>query len=559
MHNHSTYTNKTPSAGLGIYLLAEGLLKESVLQTAIAEADKQACCLTQYLVQEHILSSEQILSCCAKYFAIPIFDKMQFDATIFADTALKPELMIRLIRYHVIPLYRDNSTLYLGITDPTNQLALNSISFLTNLSIIPRLISEADYQKFLTAYKKQKGTDYQLENTLLQMSSSQENTNEDLDATEEESPISEFLSHLFNDAIQQHISDIHIESFSESCRIRFRRDGLLYEATTVPIHLAARIITRLKILSSLNIAEKRLPQDGRLQLTAFPGLDVRINTCPTLYGEKIVLRLLNTNHIKLNINDLGMHQSQEALFISYLTQAQGLILVTGPTGSGKTISLYSALNYLNQIERNISTVEDPIEIELPGINQININLRIGFDFAIALKALLRQDPDVIMLGEIRDLQTAIMAFQAAQTGHLVLSTLHTNSAIESLNRLYAMGVPSFYFKDSLSLIIAQRLIRKLCVQCREPIIAMHSNMSANAKGCEYCHHGYAGRTGIFELLAITPEVSDLFNSHFQTKHINKMLKRTNFLALHQHGMEKVSAGITTLTELKRVIGYSLVE
>src|SRR3990167_11373159 len=274
------------------------------------------------------------------------------------------------------------------------------------------------------------------------------------------------VNRLLQDAILNHASDIHIEPYHQHCRIRFRSDSLLHEVATFPSPLAMQMITRLKIMANLNIAERRLPQDGHISLQNDHKIDIRISTCPTLFGEKIVLRLLNSSAIKSDIHQLGLTDTQQQLFLNKLKQPQGLILVTGPTGSGKTITLYSALHYLNKPEKNISTVEDPVEIQLPGINQVNINTKINLHFSTVLRTLLRQDPDIIMIGEIRDPETADIAIQAAQTGHLVLSTLHTNSAIETLTRLHAMKILAYNLAGSLSLIIAQRLIRTLCAHCK---------------------------------------------------------------------------------------------
>lgn len=310
------------------------------------------------------------------------------------------------------------------------------------------------------------------------------------------SAVIEYVDQLLNEAILKHISDIHIEPYEDYCRIRLRRNGLLYEAANIPIHLANQVIMRLKVMAQLNTAEKRLPLDGRLQInTAFKN-DIRINTCPTLFGEKAVLRILDTKQINLDINSLGMTDFQKEIFLKKLSHPQGLILVTGPTGSGKTMTLYSALRHLNQIEKNIVTIEDPVEIELTGINQTNINPRIGLDFSITLRTLLRQDPDIIMIGEIRDVETATIALQAAQTGHLVLSTLHTNNAAEVLSRLHSMGIATHYLMNSISLIIAQRLIRTLCQHCKK------LDNTPTHKGCGHCHHGYSNRIGIFELLSL---------------------------------------------------------
>jgi type IV pilus assembly protein PilB len=345
--------------------------------------------------------------------------------------------------------------------------------------------------------------------------------NQTVDITD--APVIEFVDELIQNAILQHVSDIHIEPYNNHCRIRYRRDGLLSETATISTHLSNQVCMRLKIMSHLNIAEKRLPQDGRMHILDKKKIDIRINTCPTLFGEKIALRILDTKSQPLSIETLGMTKEQLSLFQHYLAKPQGLIIVTGPTGSGKTITLYSALHYLNTIEKNISTIEDPIEIELMGINQISINPKIGFDFQSALRTLLRQDPDILMIGEIRDKETANMAVQAAETGHLVLTTLHTNNAATAISRLESLGVNTSHLLQSTPLIIAQRLIRSHCTMCR------------GAK-CEHCLQGYAGRTGIFELL-----MPSNTNSHCN-------------LSLLDSGLLKVANDISSMSEITRVLG-----
>ncbi len=354
-------------------------------------------------------------------------------------------------------------------------------------------------------------------------------------------PLIKLVDQTIKNAILQEASDIHIEPFDHSCRIRYRRDGILHEVTQIPSHLAVRFITRLKVIAKLDITERRLPQDGRFQLY---DVDIRMNTCPTLFGEKVVLRLLNANKIALDISTLGFSDEQKKLFIENITRPQGMIIITGPTGSGKTVTLYSALNYLNSIEKNISTVEDPIEIQLEGINQININSKIGLKFSTVLRTLLRQDPDIIMLGEIRDEETARIAIQAAQTGHLVLATLHTNSAIEAITRLRSIGISSHDIITSVSLIISQRLLRKLCHHCKLLENPHH--------GCTQCLNGYQGRIGIYEFFPMTEYLTELvlMNNITAFRHF---MKDNGFSTLYESGMKLVRQGITSIDELKRVV------
>lgn len=354
-------------------------------------------------------------------------------------------------------------------------------------------------------------------------------------------PMIHFVNNILHQAIQHSASDIHIEPLAMYCRIRLRRDGLLQEMTNVPSHLVPRFLTRLKVMANLDIAERRLPQDGRieLKLSAQNRMDIRINTCPTLFGEKMVLRLFHHHQTSQTLDQLGMTPTQQALFLEKITAPQGLILVTGPTGSGKTVTLYAALRHLNTTEKNISTVEDPIEIPLPGINQVNIHPKIGLDFAAVLRTLLRQDPDIMMIGEIRDQETAKIAIKAAQTGHLVLSTLHTNNAVESLTRLHALGISPQDLESALSLVVAQRLIRRLCTTCQ------------GKKPCDVCMLGYQGRIGIYELLPLTANTTH----HLLKERKNGTLTLpTHFRTLRAEAIARYQEGITTQEEIERVLG-----
>ena len=361
---------------------------------------------------------------------------------------------------------------------------------------------------------------------------------------------------LIKHAIELSASDIHIEPHETFSRIRFRQDGLLYEITEIPRKLSDLLITRLKVLAKLDISERRLPQDGRFQQHQ---TDIRINTCPTLFGEKIVLRLLNNQKSCFDLHSLGLTDLQKNIFLDALSKPQGMILVTGPTGSGKTVTLYSALRHLNTPEKNISTVEDPIEIMLPGINQVNIHPRIGLHFSTVLRTFLRQDPDVIMVGEIRDIETAEIAIQAAQTGHLVLSTVHSNHSIDTLARLLAMGIPAYHLARSISLIVAQRLLRVLCKHCKQretlstlPALPLDTPIY-RAHGCSHCLQGYQGRIGIYEFLPMTDFIIQLILANVSATQIESAARQQGFSTLQENGLAKVIQGITSLTELNRVI------
>lgn len=429
------------------------------------------------------------------------------------------------IRHHVFPLQQEGRILQIGIADTADQKTISTISFHTGLKVTP-IEMPTDVIASMLKRRLDTTNNYPLNhmaNTrLLQI---EENTaNNIMDNDQSESTIL-FVDLLIQDAVRQQASDIHLEPYHDYYRVRFRCDGMLQEQTTLTTAFAASVLIRLKVMASLDISERRLPQDGRILLKSPNKIDIRINICPTLQGEKIVMRLLDSDKSSLDINLLGLNESDKQVFLSALNQAQGLILVTGPTGSGKTITLYSALKYLNNISRNIATVEDPVEIELPGINQVNINHKIGLHFSTVLRTLLRQDPDILMIGEIRDSETAKIAIQAAQTGHLVLSTLHANNTIDAILRLQALQVSLIDLCSIEPLIIAQRLIRKI-----------HQN-------------SYQGRTGVFELLRVTHSLTEPVT----LKHVVQRAKLSGIKTLWENGMEKVNAGITTLSELRRVI------
>lgn len=355
-----------------------------------------------------------------------------------------------------------------------------------------------------------------------------------------------FLDEILNQAIKEQATDIHFEPYENLYRVRFRIDGVLHIINTPPVHIAQQLSSRLKIMANLDIAEKRLPQDGRY---SFHNRDIRVSTCPTLYGEKIVFRLLDSHENIRTIDNLGLLTPQKNMLIQSIEKPQGLILITGPTGSGKTVTLYAALNYLNSPDKNISTVEDPIEIQLPGINQVNINPKAGLDFAKILRSLLRQDPDVIMIGEIRDLETAQIALRAAQTGHLVLSTLHTNSAIESIHRLVNLGMSIYEVASTLSCISAQRLVRQLCQHCKRK-----SDYYYEATGCDHCISGYSGCIAIHETLLVDEYITELFLTKKSIKEINHFLDLNKIIKLKESGLEAVKKGLTSLKEIETYIG-----
>lgn len=368
----------------------------------------------------------------------------------------------------------------------------------------------------------------------------------------EEEAVIQLLNKILSDAASSHTSDIHLEPYSDHFRIRFRQDGLLADVCHLNLELARRISIRIKILSNLDISEKRFPQDGRLELKLIKSapLDLRISTCPTLHGEKIVIRLLNSESDHFDIDTLGLEPVQYETLMKIIHKPQGMILITGPTGSGKTLSLYAILKHLNSIEKNIITIEDPVEIQLPGINQMNVNLKIDLSFSKLLRAILRQDPDIIMLGEIRDFETADVAIRAAQTGHLVLSTLHTNHSIDAIDRLINLGIQRFNIANTINLLIAQRLVRRLCDECKTP----ESLFRYKAKGCTKCINGYRGRIGIFEVVPLCRDIKELLLSCLPLSKIEEYVNAKGIPLLYEAGLTKVKEGLTTIEEINRVIG-----
>jgi len=529
----------THLTGLAYLLVQLKLLDETQAKQALQHSQQLSIPLPHYLVKNHLLDSETIAQCCAQSLGMLLYDLTQFDSTALTLNIVPKELMLR---YHIIPLAQKNTFLHLGMTDPTDQTTIDRIAFHTGFTIIPVLVREKELMQLFETCFHQPSFLQQLEYALSNEFTHEEKTltvNEKIVHYDE--PVIQLVDYILKSALEKAASDIHIEPFEKESRIRYRKDSILYEITTLSTAVAIRLITRLKVMAKLDTAERRLPQDGHLRLH---DTDIRISTCPMLFGEKIVLRIMYAENHFLDIHHLGLTQTQKKLFLEKIHQPQGLILVTGPTGSGKTVSLYAAIRELNTLAKNISTVEDPIEIRLHGINQVNIHPKIGLDFATVLRAFLRQDPDIIMVGEIRDKETADTAIQAAQTGHLVLSTLHTNSASETLTRLQSMGVEDYLIKHAITLIIAQRLIRKLCDHCKTlemlpPTLQQKYQIFEpvfHAASCEHCLHGYNGRTAIYEFLTVSA-------MHTQEK----------FPTLLTEGIEKVRRGETSLAEIYRVL------
>ena len=566
-------TEPVPISGLARRLVDEGILDAEAAAKASDEARKQGAPFVTYLVQNGLAESRAIAGSASEEFGVPLIDLSSFDL----DSIPRDLVKDKLIRQHnALPLIRRGVRLFVAVSDPTNLQALDEIKFQTGVNTEPILVEEdklsAVIEQFLNAQEDDGLGDLDddaLED--LDMEAFGEDPDDDDDGTNvDETPIVRFVNKMLLDAIKIGASDIHFEPYERSYRVRFRTDGILHVASTPPNNLGTRLAARLKVMSELDISERRLPQDGRIKmkLSKTRSIDFRVNTLPTLWGEKVVLRILDPSSAKMGVDALGFEEDQKELLMEALFRPQGMILVTGPTGSGKTVTLYTGLNILNTAERNISTAEDPVEINLDGINQVHVNYRVGLDFAKALRAFLRQDPDVVMVGEIRDLETAEIAIKAAQTGHMVLSTLHTNSAAETLTRLRNMGVPAFNLATSVDLIIAQRLARRLCGHCKSVIDVPKETLlaegftedeidtgfevfEAKSDGCDKCNNGYKGRVGIYEVVKITPELSRIIMEEGNSLQLAEQAQVHGYNNLRRSGLQKVIQGVTSLAETNR--------
>ncbi|RZF52978.1 type IV-A pilus assembly ATPase PilB [Acinetobacter halotolerans] len=550
-------------------LVEDGHMSASSMQTAIDTAKKAQQDIVAHLIEHHRLSQLTIAETIAVEFGEPVFDLAVF------DTALLPRELAdnKLIHKHrVAPLIQRGQILYVATSNPTNIDALDAIRFNTKLNIEPIIVEHSKLEKLIEQqFGDTDNFDFgENEDFDLDVDIPTESTQDDEVPQGEEAPIVKYINKLLIDAIRMGASDLHFEPYEKMYRVRYRVDGVLRQIANPPLQLATRLASRLKVMSQMDISEKRMPQDGRikLKLSKTKAIDFRVNSLPTLFGEKLVLRILDPSSAMLGIEALGYEEEQKALFLEALDKPQGMLLITGPTGSGKTVSLYTGINILNTEDTNISTAEDPVEINLEGINQVNVNTKTGLTFSAALKAFLRQDPDIIMVGEIRDLETAEIAIKAAQTGHMVMSTLHTNSAPETLTRLRNMGVPSFNIATSVNLVIAQRLARRLCSQCKQPIdipkqslleLGFTEQDLANPElqifqpvGCSECREGYKGRVGIYEVMKVTPEISKIIMEDGNALQIAAASAQAGFNNLRRSGLQKVMQGITSLQEVNRV-------
>ncbi len=557
-------------SGLARRLILDGLLSEEAVLQATEQALKNRVGFVSYLVENKILSSREIAETAYQEFGVPLTDLNALDLKQ-APVTLVQEKLIR--KHRALPLFRRGNRLFLGVSDPTNHQGLDEIKFHTGLSTEAILVEEhkleASIEKALTAQDTSmmaQMLETDLENLDIAIQGEVGPSESDLDV--DDAPIVRFVNKVMVDAISSGASDIHLEPYEQRFRIRYRHDGMLHEVAAPPLNIASRVAARVKVMSRLNIAERRVPQDGRIRmmLSKNRSIDFRVNTCPTLYGEKVVMRILDAATAKIGVDALGFDPDQKEAFLKAIHKPYGMILVTGPTGSGKTVTLYTALNMLNQDDVNISTVEDPVEIQVPGINQVNMNPKTGLTFAEALRAFLRQDPDIIMVGEVRDLETAEIAVKAAQTGHMVLSTLHTNDAPQSLTRLANMGVPPFNIASSVLLIMAQRLARKLCEHCKLPDdlpreVLLEEGFSEQdllgmklfkATGCDKCTKGYKGRIGIFQVMPVSDEISRLIMEGGNSLQLAEQARLEGVRDLRRSGLIKVRQGITSLEEINRV-------
>lgn len=555
--------------GLPKNLVLNEIITEDQAIDALSKAKQDRSPFLTALIGKGDVDAKKIATFISDGFGTPLVDLDAIDPDFMVKEVVKDDLIAK---HRLLPLFKRGNRLYVGVSDPSNIAAIDEIKFATGMNVEGILVEEDKLGKAIEGLLNAQDTgfddlDDDLDNLDLEDPDAQPD-DEDDDSGGDDAPIVRFINKILLDAIKGGASDIHFEPYEKRYRIRNRTDGILHEVASPPNNLSGRMAARLKVMSQMDISERRIPQDGRIKmkLSKTRSIDFRVNTCPTLWGEKIVLRILDPTSAQLGIEMLGYEDDQKQLFMDALARPQGMILVTGPTGSGKTVSLYTGLNILNVEGTNISTAEDPAEINLEGINQVNVNPKVGLDFGSALRAFLRQDPDVVMVGEIRDLETASIAIKAAQTGHLVLSTLHTNSAPETITRLTNMGVPAFNIATSVSLIIAQRLGRRLCKHCKEPAdIPEHALQQEGftpeiladatlykAVGCSQCNDGFKGRVGIYEVVRITDGIARIIMEGGNSIEIADQAKVEGFNNLRVSALIKVAQGVTSLEEANRV-------
>ncbi|MBU1411726.1 type IV-A pilus assembly ATPase PilB [Myxococcota bacterium] len=562
------------SSRLGDILLRESLITPVQLKQAQDEQKKTGKRLGYTLAKMGALDEQSLTSFVAQHYGVPPVELRQTDIDPEV-VKLLPENVAR--RHQVIPINRTGSTLVVAMADPSDIYAIDDLKFITGYNIEVMVASDTSIEEVLNRiYTSSMAA---LEESLYEFNNNEvefgDNVDEsvnvlDLEKASEEAPVIRLVNYILLSAIKKGASDIHVEPYEKSFRVRLRIDGVLHEEMTPPMRLKNAITSRLKIMSNLDIAERRLPQDGRIKLKIGKNkeMDFRVSVLPTLFGEKVVMRLLDKSNLQLDMTKLGFETTALDLFKKAIYQPYGMVLVTGPTGSGKTTTLYSALSELNQIDKNISTAEDPVEFNLHGINQVHIHDDIGLDFAAALRAFLRQDPDIIMVGEIRDFETAEIGVKAALTGHLVLSTLHTNDAPSTINRLLNMGVEPFLVTASVNLIVAQRLARKICNECREPFVVPKETLVDmgvpeeqaaqikhvfKGKGCPHCSNtGYKGRVALYEVMWLYDELKDMIIQGSSAAELKATAIRLGLKTLRMSGISKIIEGVTTIEEVTRV-------
>ncbi|MEK6748819.1 MAG: type IV-A pilus assembly ATPase PilB [Pseudomonadota bacterium] len=556
-------------SGLTKRLVDEGLLTADAAAEAETRARREGKPLVNYLSDRRQVTPKALAMLTAHEFGVPVVDLAAIEIDRATVELVDEEL---LVRYQILPLYKRGNRLFVGVADPTQALGLDQIKFHTGLGVEPIVVEVDKLGQALEvaldaqSYVLKALADADLDQVEIGASETEGGAAAEVDV--DEAPVVRFVNKILLDAIHKGASDIHFEPYENTYRVRLRIDGVLKEIASPPLNLAPRVAARLKVMSRLDISERRLPQDGRtkMKLSRNRHIDFRVSTCPTLYGEKTVLRILDQAATRLSIDVLGMEDEQKELFLQAIHRPYGMVLVTGPTGSGKTVTMYTALGILNNNNINISTVEDPVEIFLPGINQVNVNPKIGLTFASTLRAFLRQDPDVIMIGEIRDQETAEIAIKAAQTGHMVFSTLHTNDAPQSLTRLLNMGIEPYNITSAVSLVLAQRLVRRLCPHCKRPRTTPGEELRAagfasklidqatlfSAVGCERCSDGYKGRVAIYQVMPITEAIERIIMGGGDALAVDAQARTEGVLDLRQAGYVKAMRGITTLEEIARV-------
>ncbi len=561
----------TTFGSLAQQLTTAGVVSEVHMKTAQTEALQQQISLITYLVDNKMASAYQLAQLMSQAFGDPLFDLNVLSDDIIPK-GLVDEKIVR--KFNALPIFKRGQRLFVALSDPTRVDAIDAIAFNSRLSVETVVVEEDKLKKRIdslyadTMHSFSGFADSDL-NIDFEDSEEDENETKFTDSIDE-APVVKFVNKMLVDAIRMGASDLHFEPYEKSYRVRFRVDGVMEKMANPPVQLASKIAARLKVMSQMDISERRVPQDGRikLKLSKNKAIDFRVNSLPTLFGEKVVLRILDPSSAMLGIDALGYEPDQKEMFLEALHKPQGMLLITGPTGSGKTVSLYTGINILNTGATNISTAEDPVEINLEGINQVNVNPKVGLTFSNALKSFLRQDPDIVMVGEIRDLETAEIAIKAAQTGHMVLSTLHTNSAPETLTRLRNMGVASFNIATSVNLVIAQRLARRLCKNCKTPLDIPRQSLLEigftdtdldnpnhtiyEPVGCSECREGYKGRVGIYEVMKVSPDISRIIMEDGNAIDIKDAALKNGFRDLRRSGILKVLQGVTSIQEMMRV-------